>query len=81
MKSFAILTSRLDNGSEISTINSKSTRNDWTQCPRSKTTKLKCYNTMECLAIMLFPNANRQSFVAVTHDGGRKYLKSSENHT
>ena len=30
---------------------------------------------------MLFPNANRQSFVAVTHDGGRKYLKSSENHT
>ena len=78
MKSFAILTSRLDNGSEISTINSKSTRNDWTQCPRSKTTKLKCYNTMECLAIMLFPNANRQSFVAVTHDGGRKYLKSSE---
>ena len=78
MKSFAILTSRLDNGSEISTINSKSTRNDWTQCPRSKTTKLKCYNTMECLAIMLFPNANRQSFVAVTHDGGRKYLKSNE---
>jgi len=79
MKSFAILTSRLDNGSEISTINSKSTRNDWTQCPRSKTSKLKCY-TMECSAILLFPNANRQSFVAVTCAGGRKYLKSIENH-
>ena len=33
---------------------------------------------MQCLAILLFPNANRQSFVAVTRAGGRKYLKSSE---
>eukprot|EP00984_Skeletonema_dohrnii_P012885 scaffold5262_cov137-Skeletonema_dohrnii-CCMP3373.AAC.1 len=33
---------------------------------------------MECSAILLFPNANRQSFVAVTRAGGRKYLKSSE---
>ena len=28
-------------------------------------------NTMQCLAILLFPNANGQSFVAVTHDWGR----------
>ena len=53
-------------------------RNWYVTAPCSSLQETPCSSLLLAAAILLFPNANRESFVAVTHDGERTYLKSSE---